>query len=97
MQNGRVCKSMHALIDTETRYVQIEKEMLAIVFSLECFNQYTFGQHVNVQSDHKLLETILQKPLSQAPRCRHVNHPVSSGTPVLAALEKQTNLECVRN
>ena len=67
MQNGRVCKSMHALIDTETHYVQIEKEMLAIVFSLECFNQYTFGQHVNVQSDHKLLETILQKPLSQAP------------------------------
>ena len=42
--------------------------MLAIVFSLERFNQYTFGRHVNVESDHKPLETILQKPLVRAPR-----------------------------
>ena len=42
--------------------------MLAIVFSLERFNQYTFGRHVNVESDHKPLEVILQKPLSCAPR-----------------------------
>ena len=37
--------------------------MLAIVFSLERFNQYTFRRHVNVESDHKPLEVILQKPL----------------------------------
>lgn len=42
--------------------------MLAIVFSLERFNQYTFGRHVNVESDHKPLEAILQKPLVRAPR-----------------------------
>ena len=37
-----------ALTETETRYAQIEKEMLAIVFSFERFNQYTFGRHVDV-------------------------------------------------
>ena len=42
--------------------------MLAIVFSLECFNQYTFGRHVHIESDHKPLETILQKSLARAPR-----------------------------
>ena len=66
MQDGRPIEyASRALI--ETHYAQIEKEMLAIVFSLEHFNQYAFGQHVNVKSDHKLLETTLQKPLSQAP------------------------------
>ena len=53
---------------TETRYAQIEKKMLAIVLHMERFNQCTFSRHVSVQSDrHKPLETILQKPLSQAP------------------------------
>ena len=42
--------------------------MLVIVFSFERFNQYTFGRHVNVASDHKPLETILQKQLARAPR-----------------------------
>ena len=57
-----------AITETETRYAQIEKEMLVIVFSLERFNQDTFGRHVNVESDHKPLEMILQKPLVRAPR-----------------------------
>ena len=39
-----------------------------MVFSLERFNQYAFRRHVNVESDHKPLEVILQKPLSRAPR-----------------------------
>ena len=57
-----------ALTETEQRYAQIEKEMLAIVFSLEKFNQYTFGRYVKIQSDHKPLEAILKKPLACAPR-----------------------------
>ena len=57
-----------ALTDTETRYAQIEKEMLVIVYPLEKFNQFTFGRHVTVYSDHKPLETILKKPLACAPR-----------------------------
>ena len=48
--------------------MQIEKEMLAIVFALEHFNQYTFGRQVLIESDHKPLEAIMLKPLARAPR-----------------------------
>ena len=69
MQGGQpVACASRAMTDTETRHAQIEKEMLAIVFSLEKFHQYTFGRHTNVESDHKPLEAILDKPLSAAPR-----------------------------
>ena len=47
-----------AVTETKQEYVQIEKEMLATVFSLEKFHQYTYGRHVKIQSDHKLLESI---------------------------------------
>ena len=42
--------------------------MLAIVFSLEKFHQYNLGRPVIVRSDHKPLESILNKPLSSATR-----------------------------
>lgn len=58
----------HALTETETRYAQIEKEMLAIVYALEKFNQFTYGRHVTIYSDHKPLEAISKKPLAHAPR-----------------------------
>ena len=48
----------------QTWDTQIEKEMLAIVFSLEKFHQFSFGRFVQEESDQKPLEAILQKPLS---------------------------------
>ena len=57
-----------ALTDPETRYAQIEKEMPAIVFAAEKFDQYTFGHSVTVQSDHKPWESILKKPLFSTPK-----------------------------
>ncbi|KAK3703506.1 hypothetical protein QZH41_002225 [Actinostola sp. cb2023] len=69
LQHGKpIAYVSRALTETEQRYAQIEKEMLAIVFSLEKFNQYVFGRHVKIQSDHKPLEAILKKPLGCAPR-----------------------------
>nr|XP_034322405.1 uncharacterized protein K02A2.6-like [Crassostrea gigas] len=56
-----------ALTDAETRYAQIEKELLAVTFGLKRFYQYTYGVDIVVQNDHKPLESILKKPLSQAP------------------------------
>ncbi|KAK3752981.1 hypothetical protein QZH41_016289 [Actinostola sp. cb2023] len=69
MQEGKpIAYASRALSECETRYAQIEKEMLALVYSLEKFHQYTFGRLVKVQSDHKPLEAILKKPLSRAPQ-----------------------------
>ena len=57
LQDGKpVAFASRALTHTETRYSQIEKELLAIVFSVEKFDQFTFGRTVHVQSDHKPLE-----------------------------------------
>ena len=48
---------------TEQNYAQIEKELLAIVFACEKFDQYIFGRSdVVVQSDHNPLETHPQLP-----------------------------------
>ena len=38
------------------------------MFSVEKFDQFTFGRTVHVQSDHKPLESILKKPLHRAPK-----------------------------
>ena len=45
-----------ALTETEQRYSNIERELLAIVFALERLNHYTFGRTITVQSDHQPLE-----------------------------------------
>jgi transposase InsO family protein len=69
MQQGRpIAYASRSLSETETRYAQIEKEMLAIVFGLEKFNHFTFGRPVSVITDHKPLTAIVSKPLSKAPK-----------------------------
>ena len=61
LQEGQpLAFASRALTDTETRYAQIEKEMLAVVWSFEKFNQYTYGRKVNVVSDHKPQESLGQ-------------------------------------
>ena len=55
------------LSHAETRYAQIEKELLAVVFGLEKFHQYTYGCSVTVQSDHNPLEVIVKKAVYKAP------------------------------
>ena len=69
LQNGQpVAYASRALTPTETRYAQIEKELLAIVFACEHFEAYTYGREVvHVESDHQPLEALAQKPLHSAP------------------------------
>ena len=69
LQDGKpLSYASRALTDTEVRYAQIEKEMLAVVFSLTKFHQHTFGQHTVVITDHKPLKSIVKKSLDRAPK-----------------------------
>lgn len=64
-----MCFASRALSSTEIHYAQIEKEMLAIVFACDKFNDYIFGRsNVFVQSDHKLLEIIFKKDMNDIPK-----------------------------
>lgn len=68
-QNGQpIAFASRALSDAETRYAQIEKELLSVVFGLEKFHQYTYGQRVTVQTDHQPLESIVVRPLHVVPK-----------------------------
>ena len=63
-----VAYSSRVMTPTEQNYAQIEKELLAIVFACEKFDQYIFGRSdVVVQSDHKPLEPYSRNP-STAPQ-----------------------------
>ena len=68
LQEGRpVAYSSRAMTETETRYAQIEKELLSIVFACKQFHCYIFGKPTLVLNDHKPLETIFKKPLYTCP------------------------------
>ncbi|XP_022816936.1 uncharacterized protein K02A2.6-like [Spodoptera litura] len=69
LQNDRPVEfASLTLTDTQTRYAQIEKEMLAIVFGIERFKQYIYGRtDVTVNTDHKPLEALFNKPLVSVP------------------------------
>ena len=56
-----------ALTATETRYANIERELLAVVFGCTKFHTYLYGRAFTVQSDHKPLEQIQKKNLADAP------------------------------
>ena len=67
MQEGKpIAYASRSLTETEQRWFQIEKELLAIVFAAERFHQYIYGKEVEVESDHKPLETILKKSIENA-------------------------------
>ena len=69
LQKGQpVAFASLALTDTKSRYAQIEKELLAVVFALNKLEQYAYGRPVTIESDHKLLEAIAKKPLRCAPK-----------------------------
>ncbi len=68
IQDGRpVAFGSKALKGPETRYNNIEREMLAVVYGCERFHTYIYARHVTVESDHKPLQSISLKHLSQAP------------------------------
>ena len=68
MQDSKpICFASKSLTDTEQRYANIERELLAVVYACEKFHTYVYGKSFTVQSDHKPLEMIHIKNLGAAP------------------------------
>ena len=65
--NKPIAFASKAFTDTEQRYANIERELLAVVFGCERFHTYIFGTHFTVESDHKPLEQIQKKSLANTP------------------------------
>ena len=69
LQQGQpVALGTRGLTQAEKKYAQIEKEMLAIVCGCENFDQYVYGYRVTIETDHKPLVSISQKPIHTAPK-----------------------------
>ena len=68
VQNGRpIAFASKSLTGAESRYANIKRELLAVVFACIHFNTYLQGRSFTVQSDHKPLEMIHLKSLHNAP------------------------------
>ena len=62
-----------ALTETEQRYSNIERELLAIVITFERLNHYTFGRTITVRSDHQPLQSTWKKSIvSASPRLQRL-------------------------
>ena len=46
------------LTPAEERYSNIERELLGVVFAMERLHNYVYGEQIQVQTDHKPLETV---------------------------------------
>jgi hypothetical protein len=61
-QEGKIIFTVsRSLTDTEKRYSTIERELLAIVFSIKKLRRYLFGIHFEVFTDHKPLVGLFVK------------------------------------
>ena len=62
-----VAYASRAMASAETRYAQIEKELLSIMFACELFHQFIYGQTLIVETDHKPLVNLFHKSLNDCP------------------------------
>ena len=67
-QDGKpIAFGSKTLTECQSRYSNIEREMLAIVYGIQRYHTYLYGKPFTVVTDHKPLVNITQKPLSSAP------------------------------
>ena len=67
LQEGKpVYFTSKALTETQKGYVAIELESLVVAWAMEKFHNFLYGTHFILETDQKLLESILSKSLNQA-------------------------------
>ena len=62
-----VAMASRSLTQAESRYSNIERECLGVLFGLEKFEYYLLGRKVQVETDHSPLEQIFKKNIAEAP------------------------------
>ena len=72
-ENGPVEYAARSLSDVQKRYAQIEKELLAVLFACQRFHSYVYNRMVVIETDHKLLLGLVNKPIAEAtPRLQRI-------------------------
>ena len=94
MQDGKpVCYGSRSLSDRESRYINIERELLAACWSLERFNLYVFGKQVVIETDHKPLECIWKKSIpSASPRLQRLLLKMAKYNVEMRYIQGKTNV-----
>ena len=68
VQDGKpIAFGSKTLTKCQSRYSNMEREMLVVVWGIERYHTYLYGRAFTVVSDHKPLEIICGKPLRSAP------------------------------
>ena len=65
--NKIVAFASKRLSDTESRYENIERELLAVIFGGERFHTCVYGKEFRIESDHKPLENVQNENIAPAP------------------------------
>lgn len=66
-QNLPVFYASKRLTDSQSSQAQITKELQAVYFGLTKFHDFVFGRQVIVETDHKPLISLVNKPLNKIP------------------------------
>ena len=67
LQEGKpIAYASRSLTETEKRYAQIEKVLVALSYACTKFDQYIFGRQVNAETDNQPLVTIMKKTIHNA-------------------------------
>ena len=74
LQSGKpVAYASKAVQAHEQGYVALEREALAVAWTLEKHHHFLYGQHFTLETDQKCLETILNRRIVEwSPRLQHI-------------------------
>ncbi len=62
--NRPVFFASRMMTDTEQKYAQVDKELLALVWAMERLDPLIYGQRIVVHTDHKPLLGLMKKPMA---------------------------------